>query len=102
MSNFHFHQAIVTKWLSPSHTKGSRIKASAEAGSLTIPWDYSLNVEDNHASAAMALVRKLGWIPENGHYESHWHGGAIPTHKNGYVFVAGGDAVPLKFGSADQ
>lgn len=93
----HFHQAIVTKWLAPTSTLPSRVKATAQAGSLTLSWDSDLDVAENHARVAMALVRKLGWVPELGRYEAIWHAGAVPGLPHGYVFVAGGDVVPVTF-----
>ncbi len=56
-------QAITTKFVNPTDTKGSRIKATAEAGSVTVAWDYDLNTEGNHTAAAKALCAKLGWVP---------------------------------------
>lgn len=52
-------QAITTKFVCPTNTKGARIKASCERGSITIEWDYDLNVEENHAAAKKALVEKF-------------------------------------------
>ena len=72
-------QGIETKYFGPSNTKGSRIKASAWAGSVTIGYDYALDAEDNHANAAMALAKKLGW---GGDYVQ---GGNAKG--NGYLFV---------------
>jgi hypothetical protein len=40
-------QAIVTKFLGPTDHRGSRIKATAEAGSITVSWDHGLGVEEN-------------------------------------------------------
>jgi len=54
-------QAITTKYIGPSNVKGSRIKASCDAGSITIPYPHELSGQDVHAKAAMALVRKLKW-----------------------------------------
>lgn len=54
-------QAIETRYLGPTNTKGGRIKATAWAGSVTVPYDHALNSEDNHRAAAMALVAKLQW-----------------------------------------
>ena len=72
-------QGIETKYFGPSNTKGSRIKASAWAGSVTVGYDYALDTEDNHANAAMALAQKLGW---GGDYVC---GGNVKG--NGYLFV---------------
>lgn len=54
-------QAIITKYFGPSHVKGSRVKATCEAGSLTIAWDDSIDSEPNHHTAALKLCAKLGW-----------------------------------------
>ena len=62
-------QAIVTKWLDPTNHRGSRVRASCDAGSLTVSWDYEVGVEGNHRAAALALAEKLGWGTEN------WIGG---------------------------
>ena len=54
-------QAIETKYLGPTNTKGARIKASAWGGSVTIGYDYALDAQGNHKAAADALIAKLGW-----------------------------------------
>lgn len=61
MSNIRAYQAIVTKYIGPSNTKGSRIKATAAAGSVTLHIDNALNIEENHAKAAQALANKFKW-----------------------------------------
>ena len=62
-------QAIVTKYLGPTNSRGSRFKAKCAAGSLTVSYDYRLNSEDNHKAAAEALRAKLGW---KGSLEMGW------------------------------
>lgn len=52
-------QAIQTKYIGPSNTKGSRIKATCWLTSITVAWDHSLNSEANHKEAINALVEKL-------------------------------------------
>ncbi len=74
------YQAIVTKYIGPSNTKGSRIKATAAAGSVTLHLDNSLNIEDNHALAALALANKYAW-------RGTWHMGGMPGD-SGYCFVS--------------
>jgi hypothetical protein len=54
-------QAIETKFLGPTHTKGARIKASAYGANITIPYDYALSTEKAHAAAALDLIAKMGW-----------------------------------------
>jgi len=72
-------QAIVTKWLGPTNHRGSRVKATASAGSVAVGWDYSQGVEANHKRAAEALATRFGW-------SGLWIGGAIPN-ASGFVFV---------------
>ena len=58
-------QTIITKYLGPTATLGSRIKAMTSSGhkgsTYTVEWDHSLNVEGNHTHAAQLLLNKLGW-----------------------------------------
>ena len=49
-------QAIETKYMGPTNTRGSRIKATAAAGSIMVPFDYQLNPDGNHKAAADALI----------------------------------------------
>lgn len=73
-------QAIVTKFLGPTNTKGSRISVRCQAKRIYVPWDYCLNTDRNHVAAARQLASQLGW-------DGPWYGGGIDT---GYVFVQGG------------
>jgi len=56
-------QTITTKFLPATDHKDGRIKAINSFGtsSVTLSWDDSLNVEQNHILAAQALAKKLGW-----------------------------------------
>lgn len=55
-------QTIKTKYFGPTDTRGSRIKATSSGGeSHTKAYDHSKNSSGNHASAAIALARRLGW-----------------------------------------
>ena len=54
-------KAIWTKYLGPTNSRGSRVKASAEGVSVTVPYASELNAERAHDEAALALVRKMGW-----------------------------------------
>lgn len=71
-------QAISTKFLGPTNTRGARVVAKADAGSQTTSWDYAESVCRNHAKAAQALAEKLGWA-------GYWTGGSLPG--SGYCFV---------------
>lgn len=54
-------QAIKTQYFGATNTKGARIKATCDAGSVTVPWDYACSVATNHYFAARELQNKLGW-----------------------------------------
>lgn len=56
-------QAIITKFMPATDFKGARYKATAEAGSVIVPYDHSVNTEANHIAAAKALCKKMGWVP---------------------------------------
>lgn len=56
--------AIHTKYIGPSNTRGSRIKAFTTSGfSVTIPYPHALSYEVCHFEAVKALVKKhkLDW-----------------------------------------
>ena len=77
-------QAIEVKYIGPTNTKPSRLKASCAAGSVTISYPYDLSGDALFRSAADALCAKLGWTDD-----------AYPTLYGGqlangnYVFVFG-------------
>lgn len=72
-------QAITTKYIGPSNTKGARIKATCGGQSLTLGYRHDLSGSGVHAVAAMALARKLGFDKS-----PSWTWGEID---GGYVFV---------------
>ncbi|MGZ8888002.1 MAG: hypothetical protein ACXW1D_00420 [Halobacteriota archaeon] len=76
-------QAIHTKYFGPTNSKGSRIKATCDAGSVTIPYPHELSGMDCYKAAADALVKKLGWTDA---YYGELVGGGLPNN-GGYVFV---------------
>lgn len=89
-------QAIKTKYLGATNTRGARIKATCDAGSVTVSWDYELGAEANHDSARKALQLKLA-KDRNGDTDylnrslnDPWLrpmvGGALPNNE-GYAFV---------------
>ena len=76
-------QAIRTRYYGPSDTRGTRITAKCEGGSLTIPRNYSLDVEQDHARAAQKLAERLGW-------DGVYHGGSFGgdyywTRESGWI-----------------
>jgi hypothetical protein len=79
-------QTINVKYLSATNTKGARIKASCEGGSVTISRSYSDNVEADYMAAAKALKDKLGWA-----------GDMVGGHtKDGMVFVFPTESYKIK------
>lgn len=54
-------QAIRTNVLGCTNTKPTRIKAECYSSSLTVNWNHSLDIEENHEHAARRLMEKLGW-----------------------------------------
>src|SRR6476659_7189825 len=56
-----YRQAITTSFRGPSDKRGSRIVAKCEALRISVECDDALSVQDNHAAAALELMRRLGW-----------------------------------------
>ncbi len=74
-------QAITTKYLGPTDTRGARIKARCQAGSVTVPFEYGAT--DPHDVAALALLVKLDW-------HGQWVGGGLPDGTgNAYICTEG-------------
>lgn len=73
-------QAIQTRYLKPTDTKGSRIKAWAAAGSITIGYPHELSGQACHRKAAEALAAKFGW-------DTELLGGQLENGDYAFVFV---------------
>lgn len=73
-------QAIVTRYFGPAARLGSRIKAKARAGSITVHYDSALGSEANHDKAASALADKFKWAGE-------WYSGGAPDGSGDMVYV---------------
>jgi hypothetical protein len=76
-------QAIITKYLPATATKGSRIKATCDAGSITISYPHELSGQAVHRTAAEALAAKLGWISE---FHGSLLGGFLSGDRHCFVF----------------
>lgn len=76
-------QAIQTKFIGATNTKGSRIKATCAAGSITIKYPNELSGQAAHRAVADALVVKLGWIEPN---YGPLVGGCLPDGSYCFVF----------------
>lgn len=73
-------QSILTRYHSPTNTRGARVSATASGckARVILTWDDALSTAANHKTAALALMTKLGW-------EGEFIGGDLPR---GMVFVA--------------
>ena len=81
-------QAIITKFLGPTNTKGSRIKATSWRGSVTLPCDHALDTVANYRAAALALCDKMNKEPNNDF--GAWKiaaGAELPNEARDFVFV---------------
>lgn len=74
-------QVIITKYLGPTNSRGSRIKVTSYSGSIIVNWDHAFSVAENHVFAANKLIKERGW--DGGKF----HGGLLPDD-TGYAFVA--------------
>lgn len=84
-------QTIITKYLSPTASCGSRIKATCWRCSVTIPFPYELNCMDRHKLAAQTLADKLteNMSNDNSSNAGRWvivAGGVLPDD-TGYAFL---------------
>ena len=72
--------AIITKYINPTNTRGGRIKAISGSGhSITIPYPHHVSgTEACHAEAALALCKRMDW-----QFAPLIAGGL----KNGFAFV---------------
>jgi hypothetical protein len=90
-------QAIITKQLGPTNAKGARVRATWErfdsSVSVTVGYDHAVSERNNHAFAAMSLVRKYA----NG--GNNWHCGELPNNA-GYCFIMAGAEFSPYFGYA--
>jgi len=57
-------QAIVTRTLSPTDSRGTRVEAKANGGRVTRPYDHARTGAENHAAAARALADHMEWPGE--------------------------------------
>ena len=75
---------VRTKFLGPTNHRGARIKATRtdhKSGdpTVTIGYDHALDIRENHAAAATALIESLGWD------DRPWVMGSAGV---GYLFVS--------------
>ena len=75
-----FRQAITTKHLGPTNHRGSRIKATAAAGSITVNCFPGVSDEKNHIAAAKDLATKFEW-------SGKWFGGEMSDGRRCFVWA---------------
>ena len=86
------YQAIETKYIGPTNTKGGRIKAECWGGSVTISYPHELDTDKAHAAAAQALIDKMSALATKyGGSRTIWNTGRWVQGGNakgtGYVFT---------------
>lgn len=92
-------QAIITKFLPATDTRPSRVKATAQVGTLTLAWDHALDVTENHDAVAKALADTYGWLD----FGAKLVGGGLPDGTgNAYVLIPLCDQKPLPVQTSDQ
>jgi hypothetical protein len=89
-------QAILTKYIRESNTKGSRIKATCERGTLTIPYDHEFDTDGAHRKAALALInlfinedKARNGTPLNKNvWAGHFASAELPNNKgHAHIFI---------------
>lgn len=76
-------QAIQTKVVQPSATKGAHLVARAGSRKVKVAYDHSLDLEANHVAAAEALRNEAHWGREYGSLVT----GCLPDQSYCHVFV---------------
>jgi hypothetical protein len=85
-------QAIVTKYFGPTERLGSRVRVKCNARLKFIPWLSEFDSYENHARAAYAVAKDLGWLNRG----ERLIGGGLPS-EDGYCFVIdAGDECEIK------
>jgi len=96
-------QAIITRAVEPTNTRGTRIIATLADGlppRVTLGWDHSLSRDQNHRAAALEFCRRFGWYRDRG--ATHLIEGGlrtghayIPVYMPDAVAAANHHAIPL-------
>ena len=88
-------QSIQTKYLPPTDSNGSRIKAKCARGSMTIPFPHELTGEETHRAAVHALVNRFlkedeskGILRETNFWYSDFVSGSLPDGSMAHVFLS--------------
>lgn len=86
-------QAITTRIMPTTNTRQTRVQARAGAGVITVPWDYELNGEENHAAVLGKLLTVLD--ERGGGDGAGWRGDWVrgDLHDGTVVWVNSGSKV---------
>lgn len=101
-------QAIQTKYIPATNTRGSRIKATCERGSVTIPYPDELSGHACHIAAADALVAKFAKedAARYGTDPNPWLKprvcGGLPDGTCAHIFAGMENHMILKFANAED
>lgn len=79
-------RTLITSFVGPTNTKGSRVKVKGWVNSAFYPWDYALSVTENHALAVGHYIYELN-KERDGEYQ--WQVvacGSMPD-ESGYAFI---------------
>lgn len=88
-------QAIITRYLGATNSRGARVKAKIKSDSVTLPWDHAKDVDENHNAAAQALALKLDW-------HGNWARGSLPDGTgNVYICIRGPGFAAFKVENVD-
>ncbi len=89
-------QAILTRYLPCTNVRGSRIKASCDRGSITIPYPHEFSGDECHREAVRQLIAKFNaedaktheeWEPTPGKgWNTPFVTGSLPNN-GGYAHV---------------
>lgn len=89
-------QAIQTKYLPATNNRGSRIKASCERGSITIPYPHELSGDEVHREAVRQLLARFiredsegenGCPPSNNPWKRDFVTGGLPDGTLAHVLL---------------
>ena len=89
------YQAIQTKYLCPTNTKGSRIKAFCSRGSVTISFPHDIADSERGRFAAKELIKKFvvqdktqfGTPPAQNPWNREFVTGCLPDGSECHVFI---------------
>lgn len=85
-------QAIITKYLGPTNSRGARIKAECGRGKIFFSYPYELSGDEVHRAAVKALISKFNAEDQKefGRTVTSWNHqfitGQIPSGEYVHVF----------------